>query len=184
MWYSTLRRTHKDSLVYGGMGAVLSLLYMRAPSSLKLKKYTQAAYFPSNSIAHMQSGRERRGGLLLLCQCANSVSDGIGLHKLRLRSQRSCDWMTSASCSSSSLPVPCDQWLCVPQSPGILYHPRRLCHKRFVHTEWLPGARGTGERGRFFSSFKRQRSASTSRWGVSVLFVALRGFPAGAVWGL
>lgn len=73
--------------------------------------------------------------------------------------------MTSASCSSSSLPVPSDQWLCVPQSPGILYHPRRLCHKRFVHTEWPPGARGIGERERRVSSFKRQRSASTSRRG-------------------
>ncbi|XP_018527931.1 LOW QUALITY PROTEIN: nucleus accumbens-associated protein 1 [Lates calcarifer] len=62
--------------------------------------------------------------------------------------------MTSASCLSSSSPALCDQWLCVPQSPGILYRPRWLCYRRFAHTEWLPGARKSGERERRVSSFE------------------------------
>ncbi|XP_031158294.1 nucleus accumbens-associated protein 1 isoform X2 [Sander lucioperca] len=62
--------------------------------------------------------------------------------------------MTSASCLSSSSYVPCDQWFCVPQSPGILYHPRWLCYRRLAHTEWLPGARKNGKRDRCVSSFK------------------------------
>ncbi|XP_078124870.1 nucleus accumbens associated 1, BEN and BTB (POZ) domain containing a isoform X2 [Sander vitreus] len=62
--------------------------------------------------------------------------------------------MTSASCLSSSFYVPCDQWLCVPQSPGILYHPRWLCYRRLAHTEWLSGARKNGKRDRCVSSFK------------------------------
>lgn len=43
------------------MGAVLSLLYMLAPSSLKLKKYTQAAYF-SPIPSHICRVEERREG--------------------------------------------------------------------------------------------------------------------------
>lgn len=43
------------------MGAALSLIYMRAPSSLKLKKYTQAAYFSQfyRSYAEREGERER-----------------------------------------------------------------------------------------------------------------------------
>ncbi|XP_034749856.1 nucleus accumbens-associated protein 1 isoform X1 [Etheostoma cragini] len=62
--------------------------------------------------------------------------------------------MTSASCLSSSSYVPCNQWLWVPQSPGILYRPRWLCYRRLAHIEWLPGARKNGKRDRCVSSFK------------------------------
>ncbi|KAM7386699.1 hypothetical protein PAMA_009359 [Pampus argenteus] len=61
--------------------------------------------------------------------------------------------MTSVSCLSSSSLL-CDRWLCVPQSPGILYRPRWLCYRRLAHTEWLPGARGSGERERCVPSFE------------------------------
>ncbi|KAK2833599.1 hypothetical protein Q5P01_017488 [Channa striata] len=60
--------------------------------------------------------------------------------------------MTSASCLSSSSPAPCDRWLCVPQSPGILHRPRWLCYLRCAHTEWPPGARRTEGRERCVSS--------------------------------
>lgn len=52
------------------MGAVLILLHMLAPSSLKLKKYTQAAYFspiPSHIICRVEERREGE-----CCVCANA----------------------------------------------------------------------------------------------------------------